>query len=256
VFRVCERGDTEVTSTLLEQPMKIVTRSIHDERLLDVKRQRIDLRNDTISGSVRTVTKGRSISIDTAARKGNVITIDDRNRRLGVASPKSSLDDADQARISFTPYISGIVNMPYPERALRKNESFPLRVRDTINHEDALPSNLAIDGTFVVREVTPQHVELACTGTYVERVQRGKERAMTELEITCRVRIDRRDGRTSRWWIDAAGKATWLKDPPMLVRAHYDTVVGRGPDAESVCARAIAPPAPPTGHVEHVFSVE
>ena len=155
-------------------------------------------------------------------------------------SPPQQAIDANVARLDTTPSVTDIVGVTYPERAIRKNDTFLLRVRRARHKDGAQPSQLAVDVKFTVTNVEPTHIELACKGTQKERVQSGKQFARVDLELTCRARIDRRDGRTSRWWIESVGTTDSSgKQPPIRATMHYDVAVG-AIDSE-VCERAKEP---------------
>jgi hypothetical protein len=239
VVRVCSRGDATVTSPELAQPIIVTTRNIYDEHVLAAKPHSFDVRSDTVSASARMVVPGHEpVAIDVPKREGDVVEVDDRNRRVGAAPESSKVVDSDRVNLSFVPYVADLAEIAYPESALRKRVTFPIHVHRSIEHADALPSDLAIDATFTVREVTAQFVELDCKGTHVESTQYGDQRAAVALDFTCRVRIGRRDGRTARWWIDATGTTTTSPEAKwaMHIQSHYDIAIG---DVDAgVCERA------------------
>lgn len=239
VLRVCERGDGRVV-VAGEAPAWLVLRGVANEHVRVASPRQYELRRDVVTSSGRVTYEGTEhLLLELRAQAGTPFTVDDRNRRPDLVF-QARANQANYARLDAVPSILDLVGVTYPERPIRQHESFPLRVRRTLHKEGAMPSDLAIDVTFTVVKVTPTHVELTCAGTQRELVRAGDERAVAELDLGCRVRLDRRDGRTSRWWIDADGR---LELPttkvPTRVTSHYDVAVG-DVDPE-VCTRAAEP---------------
>jgi hypothetical protein len=242
VYRVCMRGDGTMTHPEMKDPINVTIRNIYDERVLGVRGHEVELRAETVAASARmTVTGHEPSTVDVANQESEPYSIDDRNRIVGVPITNMRTVDTDRVNLSFVIYVADIMKIEFPEGAVHEQDTFPLKVRRLIPHDDSLPAKLAIDATFTVRDVTAQYVDLDCKGTHVELTELGEQRAGVTNDFTCRARIDRRDGHTSRWSIDATGSTTTLPDAEaqMHVHSHYDIAVG-GVDP-AVCERAAAP---------------
>ncbi len=243
VLHVCERGDGRMTfaPSVKQAPITFVMRSVWDERMLAVQPHRFEKRSDTTSASIRMNAPGHDpIELNIAKETGTSVVIDDRNRPLDIPFPASPTTDSNEVKLGVTLETTDILGVAYPDRPVRQNETFPLRVRRTLYKEGVLPSELAIDATFTVTRVTPERIELTCKGTQAETVRRGKEHAEVEVTFTCRAELSRADGRSGRWWLDSRGRyAMSGTAAPADIAAHYDVSVGAADPA--VCERVAEP---------------
>lgn len=227
--------------TASKQPITATVRIIQTEHVLSANEHRFEMRRETEGGSARIAEMGAdddsAVGVDDS--RGRPYTIDDRNRSLDVRPPPPATpSEATRAKVSATPFVADLTELTYPEHAIRKNETFAMRIRRKVLSPDMLPSDLAIDVTFTVTKVEPTHIELSCKGTQVETsMAANKKSARAELELTCRGRIDRRDGRSARWWIDSIGTVNIPGEGfSARTRMHYDVTVGDTDPA--VCERA------------------
>jgi hypothetical protein len=238
VLRVCERGDG-VWFIAGMAPVTTTMGMITDEHVLAARASRFEMRTDTvqINAMVREGSADPKTLAFDESRGASSYFVDERNRRATSSSKPPPPIDTTTFNLSQTPFIHDFLGIAYPAHAIRKNETFPLRVRRTRYQDEALPSQVTIDGDFTVTRVTRDFVELACRAKQAEESRLGKEYVRSDVAITCRAHIDRRDGRTARWWFDAEGTVdTSGKRYPMRFKFHYDVAIG-GID-DGVCQRA------------------
>ena len=237
VLRICERGDGVMSVSSTNDPITTSHRAIYDEHLLEVLPTHYSVRTDTERVLIQLRLGQQDVQrIEEGKRFGWIWKLDDRNRRLEHFTPKPVDNDPTRFSISLTPVLADFYDLAYPERGIRQNETFPLRVRRKVYSEDAVPTDLEVDAQFTVTRVEPDAIELACTGRQRQRASFGKEFAGSNIAIKCRARIDRRDGRTARWWFDTRATFETKQAPMGLLRSHYDVTVG---DVEpGVCDRA------------------
>jgi hypothetical protein len=245
-FRVCSRGEATMTAPGAAGPMKFAVEYLYDEHVLAVAPHRYEIRDESISASGTTFMPGelpKQLAVPTN-REGKPYAVDERNHLLGVPVTAPAATDTDQVTFSFVPYVTDILGVTFPERAVRERETFPLHVKRTIVHDAALPTKLAIDATFTVRAVTAETIELDCKGTHVELVERGDDNAGVALDFTCHAQIARKDGHAARWWFEATGHTVSVPDAKTAieVRARYDVAVARtgqgvlrGPASQLLC---------------------
>lgn len=257
VLAICERVDATIVVPN-EAPVSFERRAIRAEHVIAATREGFERRIDTSSDAARIWREGDDSFLPSGVVDvtGTPYPIDVRGRPRGISTtPRTPQGDRAAIQSTLAPSLEALFDFESPEGPIRASDHLPIHQRWTVTRADALPSDVTLDLEIVVEKVTPERVELSCTGRQREavRARAAPDRiaARMDFEIACRGWISRTDGRTARWSVDMTGAfaQTVGERATFSMRGHHDVAIGAA-DAE-VCVRAAQRgpimPVPPTG---------
>jgi hypothetical protein len=224
VLRTCKHGELRM-STKQGQLYVWTMHLVDDERTLAAMPGQFELRSDAVTGSVRFGGKVLPIS-STDANESYFVDV--RNRRVGLRfdAPAAPAEPPTKFELQSSPALELLVDFPYPERPLRKNETFTNRVTKTVPHgPNAVTSTLTLDVTYRVVNVTPDAIELTCEARQREVVHANGHTLEAAITVACRGQISRRDGQSGRWTITSRG-ASKLEDETIHTTTRFDVTTG------------------------------